>query len=121
MKPKPFHPRTSELVDSYDWNEWSGWLAANVFDLNRTHEYLAIRTSCGVFDTSPLYKYQIQGPDDLKSINRVVTQDVSRCGVGKNMYTPWCDDNGGIIDDGLVAWEDKGSFRMTVAEPPYFG
>ena len=120
MKPTPFHPRTSELLDSYDWSEWSGWLSANVYDLDRTHEYLAIRTSCGVFDTSPLYKYQIQGPDALKLMNRVVTQDVSRYGVGKSMYTPWCDDKGKIIDDGLVAWVDERSFRLTAAEPTLF-
>jgi aminomethyltransferase len=120
MKPTPFHPRTSELLDSYDWNEWSGWLSANVYDLDHTHEYLAIRTSCGVFDTSPLYKYQIQGPDALRLMNRVVTQDVSRYGVGKSMYTPWCDDKGKIIDDGIVARIGERTFRMTAAEPTLF-
>jgi aminomethyltransferase len=120
MKPTPFHPRTSELIESYDWGEWSGYLSANVYDLERTHEYLAIRTSCGVFDTSPLYKYQIQGPGALKLINRVITQDVSRYSVGKSMYTPWCDDQGKIIDDGIVAWVAEQSFRMTAAEPTLF-
>lgn len=117
MKPTPFHPRTSELLDSYDWGEWSGWLSANTYDLDNTHEYLAIRTSCGVFDTSPLYKYQIHGPDALKLMNRVVTQEVSRYGVGESMYTPWCDDYGKIIDDGIVARVDEQLFRMTAAEP----
>lgn len=120
MKKTPFHPRTSELLDSYDWNEWSGWLSANVYDLDQTHEYLAIRTSCGVFDTSPLYKYQIQGRDAFKLINKVVTQDLSHYNIGRSMYTPWCDDNGKIIDDGLVAWVGEESFRMTTAEPTLF-
>ncbi|MDK1029553.1 MAG: aminomethyltransferase family protein [Anaerolineae bacterium] len=120
MKETPFHPRTSELLDSYDWNEWSGWLAANSYELDHSHEYLAIRTSCGVFDTSPLYKYIIHGPDALKLMNRVVTQDVSKYGVGKSMYTPWCDDNGKIIDDGIVARVDEQFFRMTAAEPTLF-
>lgn len=120
MKPTPFHPRTSELLESYDWGEWAGWLSANVYGLDHTHEYLAIRTSCGVFDTSPLYKYQIQGPDALRLMNRVVTQDVSRYGVGKSMYTPWCDDKGKIIDDGIVARIDEQTFRMTAAEPTLF-
>jgi aminomethyltransferase len=120
MKPTPFHPRTSELLVSYDWGEWSGWLSANVYELDHTHEYLAIRTSCGVFDTSPLYKYQIHGPDASKLLNRVVTQDVKRYGVGKSMYTPWCDDNGKIIDDGIVAHVDEQLFRMTSAEPTLF-
>jgi aminomethyltransferase len=120
MKPTPFHPRTSELLDSYDWGEWSGYLSANVYDLDHTHEYLAIRTSCGVFDTSPLYKYQIQGRDALKLINRVVTQDASRYAVGKSMYTPWCDDQGKIIDDGIVARLAEDTFRLTAAEPTLF-
>lgn len=120
MKETPFHPRTSELLDSYDWTEWSGWLAANSYELDHSHEYLAIRTSCGVFDTSPLYKYIIHGPDALKLMNRVVTQDVSKYGVGKSMYTPWCDDNGKIIDDGIVARVDEQFFRMTAAEPTLF-
>ncbi|UCD41345.1 MAG: aminomethyltransferase family protein, partial [Chloroflexota bacterium] len=120
MRPTPFHPRTSELLESYDWGEWSGWLSANMYDLDRTHEYLAIRTSCGVFDTSPLYKYHIHGLDAIKLINRVITQDVSRYAVGKCLYTPWCDDKGKIIDDGIVAWVDEQSFRMTTAEPTLF-
>lgn len=117
MKESPFHPRTSELLDSYDWNEWSGWLSANVYDLDHTHEYLAIRTSCGVFDTTPLYKYRIHGPDALKLMNRVVTQDVSKYKPGTSMYTAWCDDRGKIIDDGIVARLDEQLFRMTAAEP----
>ncbi len=120
MKPTPFHPRTSELIDSYDWNEWSGWLSANAYDLDHTHEYLAIRTSCGVFDTSPLYKYLIHGTDALKLMNRVLTQDVSRYKVGRSMYTAWCDDRGKIIDDGIVAHLGKDIFRMTAADPTLF-
>lgn len=120
MKPTPFHPRTSALLDSYDWGEWSGWLSANLYELDHTHEYLAIRTSCGVFDTSPLYKYRIHGSDAKKLLNRVVTQDVTRYGVGKSMYTPWCDDKGKIIDDGIVSRVDEQLFRMTAAEPILF-
>ena len=78
MKPTPFYPRTSLLCDSYSWAEWSGWLTANTYDIDHTHEYIAIRTACAVFDSSPLYKYLIHGPDALKLMNRVVTQDVSR-------------------------------------------
>ena len=120
MKRTPFYPRTSELLGSYDWSIWAGWLSANVYDLDHSHEYLAIRTSCGVFDTTPLYKYQIHGPDALRLLNRVVTQDVARYGAGRSLYTPWCDDQGKIIDDGIVARLDDQLFRMTAAEPTLF-
>ena len=79
MKPTPFYPRTSQLCDSFSWSEWSGWLTANLYELDHKQEYIAIRTSCAAFDTSPLYKYDIHGPDALRLLNRVVTQDVARC------------------------------------------
>ena len=120
MKPTPFHPRTSLLCDSYSWSEWSGWLSANTYAMDHTHEYIAIRTACAVFDTSPLYKYHIHGPDALRLMNRVVTQDVSHYAVGRCLYTPWCDDEGKIIDDGILARLQEQLFRLTSADPTLF-
>ncbi len=120
MKPTPFYPRTSQLCDSYNWIEWSGWLSANSYDVDHKHEYIAIRTACAVFDASPLYKYHIHGVDALRLMNRVVTQDVSRYAVGRVMYTPWCDDEGKIIDDGTLARLDEQFFRLTAADPTLY-
>jgi aminomethyltransferase len=117
MKPTPFYPRTSLLCNSHSWAEWSGWLSANTYDIDHTHEYIAIRTACGVFDSSPLYKYLIHGPDALKLMNRVVTRDVSRYAIGRCMYTPWCDDEGKIIDDGILVRLEEQAFRLTAADP----
>jgi aminomethyltransferase len=119
MKPTPFYPRTSLLCDSYSWAEWSGWLTANTYDIDHTHEYIAVRTACAVFDSSPLYKYLIHGPDALKLMNRVVTQDVARYAVGRSMYTPWCNDDGKIIDDGILARLEEQTFRLTAADPTF--
>jgi aminomethyltransferase len=120
MKPTPFYPRTSLLCDSHSWAEWSGWLTANTYDIDHTQEYIAIRTACAGFDSSPLYKYLIHGPDALKLMNRVVTQDVSRYAVGRCMYTPWCDDEGKIIDDGILVRLDEQTFRLTAAAPTLY-
>jgi aminomethyltransferase len=120
MKPTPFHPRTSLLCDSYSWAEWSGWLTANSYDLDHTYEYIAIRTACAVFDSSPLYKYHVHGPDALRLMNRVVTQDVSRYAAGRCLYTPWCDDEGKIIDEGILARLEDQSFRLTTAAPTLY-
>ena len=120
MKPTPFFPRTEEMSESYSWSDWSGWRSASSYDLDHTHEYLAVRTACTVFDASPLFKYLIHGPDALRLVNRVVTQDVSRCVVGRAMYTPWCDDEGKIIDDGIVARLEEQMFRLTAADPTLF-
>jgi aminomethyltransferase len=118
-RPTPFHSRTSALCESQSWQEWSGYFTANSYQLEHTHEYYAIRTACGLFDLTPLYKYHIHGRDALKLLNRVVTRDVNKCAIGQVMYTPWCDDDGQIIDDGTIARLEKDFFRLTAADPVY--
>jgi aminomethyltransferase len=118
-KPTPFHSRTSALCESQSWQEWSGYLSANTYEMEHTHEYYAIRTACGLFDLTPLYKYHIHGRDALKLLNRMVTRDVRKCAIGQVMYTPWCDDEGQIIDDGTIARLDKDVFRLTAADPMF--
>ena len=116
-KKTPFHSRTAELCQSYSWQEWSGYLSANLYELEHTREYYAIRTAAALIDISPLYKYHIHGPDALALLNRVVTRDVAGCAVGQVMYTPWCDDDGQVIDDGTLARLDDSLYRLTAADP----
>jgi aminomethyltransferase len=84
---------------------------------DHTQEYWAIRTACAVFDLSVIPKYHIHGPDALRLLNRIVTQNVSAAEVGQVLYTPWCDDEGKIIDDGILARVDEQSFRLTTGDP----
>jgi aminomethyltransferase len=84
---------------------------------DHTQEYMAVRTSCAVFDVSPIPKYDIHGPDALRYLNRLVTQDISRCAVSRVLYTPLCNDKGQIIDDGLVTRLDDQFFRLTTGNP----
>ncbi len=113
----PFFSRTSALCESQSWVEWSGFLSANLYELNHTHEYYAIRTACALLDISPLYKYHVHGRDAMKLLNRIVTRDVSKLAIGQVMYTPWCNDDGKVIDDGTIARLDEIFFRMTAADP----
>jgi len=116
-RPTPFHSRTSVLCEGESWQEWSGYLSADMYELDHIHEYNAVRATCGLFDVSPLYKYRVGGPDAFALLNRVVTRDISKCRVGQMMYTAWCDDAGKIIDDGTIARLSEDSFRMTSAIP----
>jgi aminomethyltransferase len=84
---------------------------------DHTQEYIALRTACAVFDLSPIPKYHIRGPDALRFLNRIVTQDISSQAVGRVVYTPWCDDAGKIIDDGMLARLDEQFFRLTTGNP----
>lgn len=66
---------------------------------------------------SPLYKYVIRGPDAVRFLDRLVTRNVRTCAVGRVMYTPWCDGDGKVIDDGTLARLGEDEFRLTSAEP----
>ncbi len=113
----PFYSRTSALCASHSWQEWSGFLSANMYELHHVREYYAIRTAAALIDISPLYKYHLHGPDALKLLNRVVTRNVSKCAVGQVMYTPWCDERGKVIDDGTIARLEENLYRLTAADP----
>jgi aminomethyltransferase len=113
----PFHSRTNELCTSQNWQEWSGYFAADSYDLDHMREYNAVRTAAAVFDVSPLFKYHVTGREAARLLDRVVTRDVSKCRVGQVLYTAWCDDDGKIIDDGTLARTGEDSFRLTAAIP----
>jgi aminomethyltransferase len=117
MRLTPFHPRLSELCDVYNWSLWNNWLLPDMYAPDHTQEYFAIRTACAVFDMSPIPKYHIHGRDAVRFLNRVLTQEVSRCEIDQALYTPWCDDDGKILDDGILTRLDEQSFRLTSGDP----
>lgn len=115
--PTPFYERSAALCESHEWRDWSGYLAASLYEHNHDREYYAIRNSAALIDVSPLFKYTASGPDALRFVDRVMTRDISRCTVGQVMYSPWCDDTGKVIDDGTVSRLSEERFRITAAEP----
>ncbi len=115
--PSPFHTRTAPRCESYEWRDWSGYLAASVYEPSHEREYFAIRNSAALIDVSPLFKYEITGPDAARAVDRIITRDAARCRVGQVLYTPWCDEEGKVIDDGTVARLDENHFRITAAHP----
>ena len=115
--PTPFHPRTSNLSKSKEWREWSGYWAAATYEHTHEREYFAIRNSAALIDVSPLYKYDIVGPQAAAVVDRMVPRDIRSCEVGQILYTPWCDDDGKVVDDGTVWRVGQDQFRITAADP----
>jgi glycine cleavage system T protein (aminomethyltransferase) len=113
----PLHERTAALNRWAQWREWSGYVVASAYDEPHVHEYAGIRDAAALLDVSPLFKYVVSGPDAVRLIDRVITRDATRIQPGQVIYTPWCDEDGKVIDDGTVARLDDGSFRWTSAEP----
>jgi aminomethyltransferase len=117
LKTTPFHERTSALCVSHAWRRWAGYLVASSYELSHEREYHSIRAAAALFDVSPLYKYAITGKDSAQLLDHVVTRNIGALGVGQVAYTPWCDAQGKVLDDGTVARLAEHSFRLTAAEP----
>jgi aminomethyltransferase len=99
------------------FREWSGFYAVSSYEAHHEHEYTAIRNAAALIDISPLFKYQVEGPDAAALVDRVITRDVRAMSVGQVYYTPWCDEHGKVIDDGTVTRVAERRFRWTAADP----
>ncbi|WKZ20336.1 MAG: glycine cleavage system aminomethyltransferase GcvT [Candidatus Jettenia sp. CY-1] len=78
------------------------------------NEHLCVREKAGLFDVSHMGRFEISGDKALPFIQHVITNNVVRLADKQALYTPMCNEQGGIIDDILVyKWHDK-SFMLVV-------
>lgn len=117
IRTTPFHPRLSELNTQGLYTHWQGYLSALRYTHAPKHEYFAVRNAVGVFDTSPLFKYRISGPDAERFLAGVLTRDVRTCRPGRAQYTLWCDDRGYVMEDGVLVRHSATDFTLTAARP----
>ena len=112
-----FHERTFDLCESLSYREWSGYYAVSSYELHHEHEYNAIRNASALIDITPLFKYRLTGKDATRLVDRVITRDMQKVKVGQVIYTPWCDEQGKVIDDGTVTRLEENTYRWTAADP----
>lgn len=113
----PFHPRTAACNRSLDWREWAGYFAAGRYNSFHQPEYAAIRNATAMIDVSPLYKYWLEGPDAVALADRVFTRSARACKVGQVIYTPWCNDDGNVLQEGTLVRHAPDVFQLNAAEP----
>jgi len=113
----PFHDRTFPLCASLSYRDWAGYYAPSSYEPLHEHEYNAIRNGAALLDISPLFKYLVTGRDAAKLVDRIITRSASRLTPGQVIYTPWCDEDGRVIDDGTVTRLAEDRFRWTAADP----
>ncbi|WP_299248517.1 glycine cleavage system aminomethyltransferase GcvT [uncultured Lacinutrix sp.] len=65
-------------------------------------EHEAVRKDCGVFDVSHMGEFLIEGPNALKLIQKVSSNDASKLTIGKAQYSCLPNDDGGIVDDLII-------------------
>jgi aminomethyltransferase len=65
-------------------------------------EHHAVRQGVGLFDVSHMGEIEVIGPEALRLVNYVATNDASRLNVGQAQYSGLLYEHGGFVDDILV-------------------
>ena len=77
-------------------------------------EHLHIRNEVGVFDVSHMGEIEISGPNSLKFIQQICSNDISKIKIGKAQYNCLTNELGGIIDDLIVYRLEENKYLLVV-------
>ncbi len=77
-------------------------------------EHLAVRSNVGIFDLSHMGEIEIKGSGALPLIQKLITNDASKLGDGRILYSPMCTETGGIVDDILVYRFNASRYMLVV-------
>ena len=92
MKRSPFYPEIAAHQPSVVTMQ--GWEVANVFT-TAAEEHAAVRQRVGLLDWSTTGEFEIQGPDALEVVQKLVVND-ARMPVNRVLYTSILDEDGGM-------------------------
>jgi aminomethyltransferase len=77
-------------------------------------EHKATRAAAGLFDVSHMGEVEVSGPNALAFVQRLVTNDAARLGIGGALYSVMCREDGGIVDDLLVYRTGEQTYLLVI-------
>ena len=93
------------------------WNRVRYFSEDKTSssEIEQVRNSVGMLDASTLGKFRIYGPDALKALDRVYVGDMRKVKEGRIKYSAMCNDDGCLVDDGVVTKIAENDYYFTTS------
>ena len=82
--------------------EFGGYEMPVQYPTGVIREHMAVRTACGLFDVSHMGEVLLEGPDAVKNLNSLLTNDYTSMAPGQARYSPMCNEHGGTVDDLIV-------------------
>ena len=82
--------------------DFGGWDMPVQYPAGTIEEHLRTRTHAGLFDVSHMGEINVQGPDAIKFVNRITSNDVTKLVDGQAQYSALTTPQGTVIDDLLV-------------------
>jgi sarcosine oxidase subunit alpha len=97
------HARLGAHFEDYGWLRPDCYPVAGESTQAAIHrEAVAVRSSVGVFDNSPIGKLEVRGPDAAEFLNRFYMNNMLTLQPGHARYGLMLNENGVIIDDGVA-------------------
>src|SRR5574337_599227 len=78
------------------------------------NEHHGVRKNAGLFDISHMGRFEVSGDKAFPFIQQIITNDAGRLADKQVLYTPICNEQGGIIDDILVYRRHEKQFMLVV-------
>ncbi|MDE0423599.1 MAG: glycine cleavage system aminomethyltransferase GcvT [Candidatus Poribacteria bacterium] len=99
MKQTPLYQIHKTLNAKF--TEFGGWEMPLQYS-SIVKEHLSVRTTVGLFDLSHMGELEVYGQGANALVQKLSTNDVGRLTNGRVLYTLFCNEAGGIVDDLLV-------------------
>ena len=93
---------------------FAGYLLPVQYETGVIKEHMAVRTQAGLFDVSHMGEVVFEGPDALKNINYILTNDFTNMRDGQIRYSVMCYDDGGVVDDLIVYRYNQNKYLLVV-------
>ncbi len=93
---------------------FAGYLLPVQYETGVITEHMAVRTKAGLFDVSHMGEVIFTGPDALKNVQHLMTNDFADMVAGDVRYSPMCNDKGGVVDDLIVYCIKENTSYMAV-------
>ena len=107
----PFYKKHQQLkakmIDFHGWEmplQYSG-----IID-----EHKNIREKVGLFDVSHMGRFRVKGETAEQQIQNLITNNITKIQDYQAIYSPMCNDSGGIIDDVIINRINSSEFMIVV-------
>ena len=111
MKKTPLYQVHESLNAKF--TEFGGWEMPLQYS-SIVKEHLAVRTTVGLFDLSHMREFEARGQGTNELVQKLSTNDVGRLTDGRVLYTLFCNDAGGIVDDLLIYRHADNHYMLVV-------
>ena len=111
MKRTPLYQVHESLNAKF--TEFGGWEMPLQYS-SIVKEHLSVRATVGLFDLSHMGEFEVCGPGANALVQKLSTNDVGRLTDGRVLYTLFCNETGGIVDDLLIYRHADNHYMLVV-------